>query len=177
MQWVQFEPTGWPGPKFYLAKPAIRAVEDGNLYAGLYIERGYPPEVVAAEVTPGTVMDNSWHWHGLTALWASDAGRVTFHSHLSGLRAPCAVIDYTNNTGSEVLPQSPLSTIEDYATVLNTIASVPRSAFINLIIGVPISKTRCLAEQEAILPELRNPIVRAWELHEIVQRAVPASRR
>ena len=172
-QWVQFEPTGWPGPKFYLAKPAIKALEDGFLYTGLYVERGYPPDAAPTQITPGTVMDSSWHWHGLVALWKSCSGRGALHSRLEGLSGACAVIDYTNGTDLKVLPQIPLSAVGSYADVLAAIATVPPHAYINLVVGVSISKTRCLSDQEAMLPEFRNPLVRAWQLHEIVQAATP----
>lgn len=56
-QWVQCEPRGVDGAAFWFGKPAVIAW-DGVLYAGYYVERGYP-----AHQKPEYVMDVGWHWN------------------------------------------------------------------------------------------------------------------
>lgn len=117
VQWLQYEPTDWPsGPKFFLAKPAVLALDEHALCVGLYVERGYE----AATAPPGAleqgfVMDPSWHWHGLIAVWQTANGRQQFHSHLHGVSNPVVVIEHSRDDDYSVMKPIKLTNPEAYS--------------------------------------------------------------
>src|SRR5439155_10953816 len=68
--WIQVEPTGFSGPAYWLGKPAVMA-RSGTLYAGYYVERGYPShQRLEYVITP------EWHWHAFESSLAHDARRT-----------------------------------------------------------------------------------------------------
>lgn len=57
--------------------------------------------------------------------------------------------------------------------MVERVNSVPRSRFVNLVVGIAIAAERCVAEQEAIVSECRIPLIRAVELNAVVTEAMP----
>ena len=166
LRWIQYEPKGLPGPAFWLAKPAIVA-SISHLFLGCFVERGYPK--VKTRV-PAEVFDPRWQWHGFTAVLDSQARRGELHEHLANLPAERTCLRLWIGKDETVTPYADLDSL---LALRQTLATIPGDQWINCLLGVRFSKQECLLKQERLVDELRTPLVRAWEIADLIERAMP----
>lgn len=180
-QWIQFEPSGFPGgPAYWLGKPAILSCGQ-RLFAGYYIERGYPENYHAqlgyqgsrleekrqTEITPG------WHWHPFMAALANAERRSRLNHIMNTLPASRRCIWLLNNQQTErLIPYEGEVSLQDLRSELHNADS---TFYIDLIMGVYFTVDECLELQDAIVEELRKPLVQANEIDLLVLSQQPAS--
>lgn len=175
-QWIQYEPKDLPtGPRYYLAKPAILTFDDRNLFVGLYVERGYDRGCATLEEERlGYVMDQHWHWHGLTALLQTAQGREQFLVGVQDLQAPVAALERSRGLEAIHLGTFPLTSQDVFERVLQAANDVPGDWWVNFVVGIQIPAKVCHAEPEGVAAQCEIPLSTALELQEMVNGAMPS---
>ncbi len=170
-QWIQYEPRNLPpGPRFYLAKPAILAFDAEALYAGLYVERGYDRgHATTEEERLGYVMDRHWHWHGLTALLRSPVGREQLFAGVQDLETPVVVLEKSRMLENVSLGLFPLTSPDVFAEVLLAANGVPGDWWVSLVVGIQIPAEVCRADPERVPGQCEVPLRKALDLQEMVE--------
>jgi hypothetical protein len=162
-RWIQYQPHGFDGAAFWLAKPAIMS-NGSTLVVGCYVERGLPREVTRE---PTEIFDKAWHWNGLEACLENPGKVHDFMKMLPPARA-CTRL-WIDNKGEA----TPYTGPDSLLSLRNILQSIPKEKWINLLLGVQFTKAECLALQEKIVPEMRNAITRGAEMAELFKASVP----
>jgi hypothetical protein len=189
IQWVQFEPPGWSGPLFWSGKPAFRAssstpskpgrpVSEDALYVGYYVERG----VLTAQ-DPDQVIDEKWHWHGFHQCLTNPRLRAELDRLLLDLPEGRRTIWMTGSRHEEPSGQvHPEFTYVDryhgersLDAALARIKQIPPTQWLNVMLGSRFTKAECLVRQADLVGEFRNPTVRANEVRQLVEGAMPGA--
>ena len=69
-----------------------------------------------------------------------------------------------------VLPYEGLATLDEAKSIIDR---VPEFQWINVMLGVRYAMDECLTEQRELVDNFRNPIVRANEIRQLVEDALP----
>lgn len=157
--WLHFVPPGVPGPYFWLAKPSILAIED-HLHVGLYVERGR-----AESADPAEKLTKQWRWNGFLKCLEPGPARERLATLLGDLPDERCIWIHVHGARAELLPSSR----ESLETLVERIQAADRNAWIDVVAGMRIPAARCIAEQDRIVLDLRNPLVRSGELHDLVE--------
>lgn len=188
-QWIQYEPDGLPNaPFFWSGKPAIRASRpkssrqgqvqvDEALFVGYYVERGVPhcPEMQAKEMGPG------WHWYGFERCLNEPSLRDDLNALMLNLPVGRRIVWLDCSEAEQpgvpvapplvrVLPYEGLATLDEAKSIIDR---VPDFQWINVMLGVRYAMDECLTEQRQLVDNFRNPIVRANEIRQLVEDALP----
>ena len=148
-------------------KPAILP-SDSAIFVGCYVERGYPKEVTR---DPNYVFEKMWRWNGFIACLDDDSMCGKLGSFLNDLPAARACIRFWFDRGEqEVIPYSSAQQLPELRERLK---SIPDERWINCLLGVSFTRDECLGLQAKIIPELRNPIIRASEIADLIEQAMP----
>ncbi len=161
-QWIQFEPVGHVGPAFWLGKPAILS-GNGFLYVGYYVERG----LLSHPSHPEYVITPEWEWHGFMKCLEHDPCRRTLNSLMQNLpeEQRCLWVRIVHDEKGILLDQ--VLAYGDEHTLLDFMrisAQAPTDHWVEAMLGVRFSKEECLHLQKKIVPEMRNPLIRADEI-------------
>jgi hypothetical protein len=188
-QWIQFEPEGWSGPFFWSGKPAILATRprqvatissDQALFVGYYVERGTPTNTL-----PEARIDENWHWHGFYRCLLDPVLRDALDGLMLNLpenRRTVWLDGSATDTGGgkvlppfdHVLPYLGPATLDQAKALIDTIQP---EQWINVMLGNRFPKSECLSRaEEQLVGEFRTPIIRAAEIHDVVQGAMTSRR-
>lgn len=177
IQWLQYEPKDLVGgPKFFMAKPGVVAFDGEILYAGLYVERGRDLEFATPrEREAGEVLSPEWHWYGLVRLWQTAEGRAVFHEKVARLSAPVVVSQH--HRGDDVVRHEPwrATTPAVYEQVLREMETVHGARWIDLVVGIGVSRVAWNEDPRGVAEECRSPLIAAFELHNLIAQEVAQS--
>ncbi len=183
-QWIQFERDNWPpGPHFWRGKPAVLS-SPSALYAGYYVERGYPPGQ-PAPATPEQIMedgDTNWDWGRFVELLSEESAGDGQEDEFSGLLLPLPVgrrciwvcDSTTDRCGQPFYFQGRHTLVE----VLKHVKEIKRDHWIDLVVGVEYSLSECVHLQDGLVKELvqvdsngvaAGPLKQAYELCRLVR--------
>jgi len=146
------------------------------LFIGYYVERGVPHHDM-----PARQIDSRWHWHGFARCLSESRLRDDLNALMLNLREDrrvvwidCSEAEHPAGTVVppvvRVLPYKGLTTLAETKKIID---GIPQYQWINVMLGVRYSMTECLTEQRDLIGEFRNPIVRANEIRQLVQNALP----
>jgi|SRR5208282_2081476 len=177
-QWIQFEPNDLPaGPFFWSGKPAILS-SPSALYAGYYVERGYPPEDATQEQKDlGEVMaddDKQWDWHRFCRLLSPGSSLSELLFKLPAERRCIWIWDAKEQRGHahKFGDQPPFAAVKDH------IKEIKRKHWIDLVVGVEYSLDDCLLPKDQIVKDLvqvdrdgvvLGPLKQAYDLYQLVR--------
>jgi hypothetical protein len=135
----------------------------GNLYAGYYVERGYPShQHLEYVITP------EWHWHAFESCLAHDARRTQ-------IDALMRMLDPETRTLAVFCGDDRLElAYQDEQTLVRAAEytrSRPLSEWIDLFLGVRLPREECLARQGAIRDCLEPALIRGRQIEEVVLEA------
>ena len=154
-QWIQFEKPGFNGPAFWLGKPAVLSSED-MLYVGYYVERG-----LQVHDNPDYQISDGWHWKAFINCLQDENYRLTINAILMNLPEHRRCIWIRTDRNESFIEYKGVS---DLSKIRAAIESIPKSGWMEVILGVFFSKKECLDLQEKIQLELISPILRASEI-------------
>ena len=174
LHWIQFEPPGYKLPAFWMGKPAILAWDD-MLYVGYYVERGYEPRAKPEYLRthPEYIMDAGWHWHAFRNVLRDKTRRDQLHCLMENLPASRRCVSLCAPRPSNRIAYKGRSSL---LAMESAIKGCNPNEWIDLILGVSFTRDDCLTLQSAIIDELRAPLIRAMEIHELVLGAAANQR-
>jgi hypothetical protein len=130
-----------------IRKPVVIAWDD-VLYAGYYVERGYP-----AHQKPEYVMNAEWHWNLFLATLENTSQRQRLSEYMEALSEArrCVWVLCDQKQGNPIRHKDETS-LEEMRTAISTCG---QGKCIDLILGVSFNLDECLALQESIVDQLR----------------------
>mgnify|MGYP000868955437 CR=1 FL=1 len=162
-QWIQYENPEFRGSLFWIGKPAIRSNKD-FLFAGYYIEKG-----LANHEKKEYVITNEWHWHGFIRCLIEQNLMKIINNLIISL--PVDRRCYWIET-DELNKSYPYTGEESLNEMFATINNQKKDLWINVMVGIFLSKQECLTLQEKIVRELQNSIIRASDIDDIVKNNI-----
>lgn len=164
-QWIQFEEKGSVGPVFWQGKPGVISHED-YLFVGYYVERGLPPELNP----PGFyIITSEWHWHGFIKCLIDNALRSTLTALMGNLPPQRSCVLIKSDQSTRILD---FSSEQTFIEAFSLIETIPRTIWIDCVLGVYYRKSECLDLQTKLVPELSIPIIRAYEIASLMKAAL-----
>ena len=162
-QWIQFEPSLSVGPIFWMGKVSIRS-SSSNLYVGYYVERGLPPD-------KGNkleyVITDEWHWHG----FINCLRNASIDSLIMDLPEDrrCIWIENDEIELDECIRYTNKSSLKQVENIIDDIAD---KYWINVMFGNFYPKEECLNIQNNIVQNIRTPLVRAFEIDDLIKSSM-----
>jgi hypothetical protein len=181
VQWIQYAMEDWEGsPHFPYAKPAVLALEESRLLVGLYVERGYGSRTDSPNgpLKEELVLASRWHWHGIVALWSDPRQRQQFHALVQKFLKPLVVIRAATKDDPFPPPASQIKSFsvtssDVYQQALEHAQQTPSQYWLDIAIGIQISKQECLSQQAGVAGSCVVPLQVAAELQSLVAEATP----
>jgi len=167
-KWIQFQPQ--KGAFFWSGKPAVLSSPTA-LYAGYYVERGYPPDRPKTEASQ--TMRPGWHWYGFYRVLSEKPLQGGFSAVLGSLTDTRRCIWVSQPTSKE-----PTGSEKDFsgqvvlASIKEHIDQISPDEWIDVVVGARYLKDECLSVQDQIVPEIMTALKKGAELYELVLAAL-----